>query len=135
MAHDPLINTLSLCNRLDFNQQAGGRCHLLPSTANRVEAPTPKRCLLCRAVLALVKIYCMPYCDNIHSISLDKDLCGLGKSRIIHDLSGMGFSIHEEEEASTWFNTLGGVVDGQSSEVRMSNTCAASIKSFDGHRI
>ena len=45
MAHDPLINTLGLCNRLDFNQQAGGRCHLLPSVANRVEAPSLKRCL------------------------------------------------------------------------------------------
>ncbi len=73
------------------------------------------------------KIYSMPYCDNIHSISLDKDLCGLGKSRIIRDLSGMGFSIHEEEEASTWFNTLGGVVDGQSGEVRMSNTRAWNV--------
>ena len=40
MAHDPLINTLGLVNRLDFNQQAGGRCHLLPSVANRVEAPS-----------------------------------------------------------------------------------------------
>ena len=46
MAHDPLINTLGLGNRLDFNQQAGGRCHLLPSVANRVEAPSLKRCLL-----------------------------------------------------------------------------------------
>ena len=46
MAHNPLINTLGLGNRLDFNHQAGGRCHLLPSVANRVEAPSLKRGLL-----------------------------------------------------------------------------------------
>ena len=46
MAHDPLINTLGLGNRLDFNRKVGGRCHLLPSVANRVEAPSLKRCLL-----------------------------------------------------------------------------------------
>ena len=34
------------CNRLDFNQQAGGRCHLLRSVANREEATSLKRCLL-----------------------------------------------------------------------------------------
>ena len=51
MAHDPLINTLGLGNRLDFNQQAGGRCHLLPSVANRVEAPSLKRCLQCECLL------------------------------------------------------------------------------------
>ena len=43
MAHDPLINTLGLGNRLDFNQQAGDRCHLFPSVANR---PSLKRRLL-----------------------------------------------------------------------------------------
>ena len=37
---------LGVGNGLDFNQQAGGRCHLLPSLANRVGAPSLKRCLL-----------------------------------------------------------------------------------------
>ena len=40
MAQDPLINTLSLCNRLDFNQEVGGRCHLLPSVANSNGRPS-----------------------------------------------------------------------------------------------
>ena len=42
----PQWRTTLFCNRLDFNQQAGGRCHLLPSVANGVKAPTLKRCLL-----------------------------------------------------------------------------------------
>ena len=63
----------------------------------------------------------MPYCDNIHSISSDKSSCNEGKQRIVSELAGQGFTIHEEEDASTLFNTLGGVVDGDSGRVGMTS--------------
>ena len=66
-------------------------------------------------------IYSMPYCDNIHSISSDKSSCNEGKQRIVSELAGQGFTIHEEEDASTLFNTLGGVVDGDSGRVGMTS--------------
>ena len=66
-------------------------------------------------------IYSMPYCDNIHSISSDKSSCNEGKQKIVSELAGQGFTIHEEEDASTLFNTLGGVVDGDSGRVGMTS--------------
>ena len=66
-------------------------------------------------------IYSMPYCDNIHSISSDKSSCNEGKQRIVSELAGQGFTIHEEEDASTLFNTLVGVVDGDSGRVGMTS--------------
>ena len=66
-------------------------------------------------------IYSMPYCDNIHSISSDKSSCNEGKQRIVSELAGQGFTIHEEEDASTLFNTLGGVVDGDAGRVGMTS--------------
>ena len=65
--------------------------------------------------------YSMPYCDNIHSISSDKSLCNQGKQKIVSELAGQGFTIHEEEDASTLFNTLGGLVDGDSGRVGMTS--------------
>ena len=66
-------------------------------------------------------IYSMPYCDNIHSISSDKSSCNEGKQRIVSELAGQGFTIHEKKDASTLFNTLGGVVDGDSGWVGMTS--------------
>lgn len=72
-------------------------------------------------------VYSMPYCDNIHSISTNKEVCDQGKSDIVHELARLGFSIHEEEDASLCFNTLGGVVDGDVGEVRMSQKRAWTV--------
>ena len=77
-------------------------------------------------------IYSMPYCDNIHSISSDKSSCNEGKQRIVSELAGQGFTIHEEEDASTLFNTLGGVVDGDSGRVGMTSRRAWDlIRAFE----
>ena len=43
------------------------------------------------------------------------------------DLSGMGFALHEEVGATTYFQTFGGVVDGDTGQVRASPTRAWNI--------
>ena len=60
----------------------------------------------------------MPYCDNAHVISLDESSCNVGIDRAKSDLQDLGFSVHEDEAASSLFKTLGGVVDGCTGEVR-----------------
>eukprot|EP00438_Fugacium_kawagutii_P025342 Skav236504 [mRNA] locus=scaffold78:316727:320924:+ [translate_table: standard] len=54
----------------------------------------------------------MPYCGNVHCISTSKELADEGKSRIAVELEGMGFTLHEDEDANSFFQTLGGVFDG-----------------------
>ena len=71
--------------------------------------------------LAKGSIYSMPYCDNIHSISLGKDLCEQGKIKIVDDLTSLGFTIHEDEHSSTRFETLGGEIDGEAGQIRMTS--------------
>eukprot|EP00438_Fugacium_kawagutii_P002485 Skav209078 [mRNA] locus=scaffold207:207591:211020:- [translate_table: standard] len=60
----------------------------------------------------------MPYCDNIHSMSLDKEVCQRGCDDICETLSDLGFSIHEKTEASLQCQTLGGLIDGEKGIVR-----------------
>eukprot|EP00435_Cladocopium_sp_Y103_P017954 s440_g4.t1 len=69
----------------------------------------------------------MPYCDNIHSLALDKKLCDDGSRKIIHELQSLGFSIHEEEPASRLFSTLGGEIDGEAGQIRMTRKRAWDI--------
>lgn len=69
----------------------------------------------------------MPYCDNIRSLSLDQGECNQGKDRIVGELSRLGFSIHEEEDASFYFHTLGGFIDGDKGEVRMTQQRAWNL--------
>lgn len=77
-------------------------------------------------------IYSMPYCDNIHSICLGSDLCEEGKNKIVDDLSSLGFTIHEEEPCSTRFETLGGEIDGEAGQVRMTSRRAWDlIRAFE----
>lgn len=52
-------------------------------------------------------------------MSTDKDLCEEAKRKVTQDLGGLGFSIHEDEPASTSFFTLGGEVDGEAGQIRM----------------
>lgn len=63
----------------------------------------------------------MPYCDNIHCLALDREQCNVGKQQIVDDLSNQGFSIHEDEEANTFFQTLGGQLDGDKGRVSMTS--------------
>eukprot|EP00438_Fugacium_kawagutii_P035192 Skav232767 [mRNA] locus=scaffold1229:242985:248589:- [translate_table: standard] len=63
----------------------------------------------------------MPYCDNVHTISLDPHVCQAGCNVVQDELKGLGFELHEETEASTQCNTLGGVIDGELGQVRASN--------------
>ena len=67
------------------------------------------------------KLYSMPYCDNIHCLALDREQCNFGKQQIVEDLSHQGFSIHEDEEANTFFQTLGGQLDGDKGRVSMTS--------------
>ena len=60
----------------------------------------------------------MPYCDNIHSICTDSRRCQDGKDAMVQSLESIGFELHEHAEANTWFETLGGVVDGKKGLVR-----------------
>ena len=60
----------------------------------------------------------MPYCDNAHVLSFCEDLCNAGSLAAQSDLTSLGFTTHEEEQANTFFKTLGGVVDGVAGEVR-----------------
>ncbi|CAL1160112.1 unnamed protein product, partial [Cladocopium goreaui] len=48
-----------------------------------------------------------------NSCDFGKDLCEEAKRKVTQDLGGLGFSIHEDEPASTSFFTLGGEVDGE----------------------
>lgn len=73
-------------------------------------------------------IYSMPYCDNIHCLSLERDRCEHGKQAIVDELSNMGFCIHEDAPASHHFETLGGLVDGEAGHVRMTNRRAWDLK-------
>ena len=60
----------------------------------------------------------MPYCDNVHVLSFNPDLCQSGKECVAERLEEMGFTLHEHTSASTLTQTLGGVVDGDVGEVR-----------------
>eukprot|EP00438_Fugacium_kawagutii_P002019 Skav214231 [mRNA] locus=scaffold1133:6956:10370:+ [translate_table: standard] len=72
-------------------------------------------------VLVPDAVYSMPYCDNIHCLSLNQVRCEEGKQSIVDELSNMGFCVHEDVPATTHFETLGGVVDGEAGQVRMTN--------------
>lgn len=60
----------------------------------------------------------MPYCDNVHVLSLQQDACQTGKDEVCSSLELAGFDLHEHEDATTLFPTLGGIVDGKAGEVR-----------------
>ena len=63
----------------------------------------------------------MPYCDNLHCISTNQQLCQDGKNVLAEKLEALGFQLHEHAEASTYFETLGGVVDGKQGLIRASH--------------
>jgi len=69
----------------------------------------------------------MPYCDNIHSLALSAEACQKAKDDMTGVLKSMGFSIHEDEEATYYFQTLGGVVDGKNGIVKVTPTRAWNI--------
>lgn len=62
--------------------------------------------------------YSMPYCDNVHVLSLDPGVCQSGKDAVVAKLENMGFTLHEHTEASTITQTLGGILDGSTGQVR-----------------
>jgi hypothetical protein len=74
------------------------------------------------------EVLSMPYCDNIHTLCTDPDICNSSKCLISRDLEELGFQLHEDEPASTLFETLGGVVDGSRGEVRATAQRAWRIK-------
>ena len=66
----------------------------------------------------------MPYCDNFHCMSVNQQSCDDAKNDAVNDLSCLGFSIHEDEQALTSFFTLGGEIDGEAGQVRMTSARA-----------
>ena len=60
----------------------------------------------------------MPYCDNVHTLSYNKEDCQRGCGQVCADLSDMGFVLHEEAEASTSMETVRGMINGKSGQVR-----------------
>lgn len=63
----------------------------------------------------------MPYCDNVHVLSLSSQLCQAGKVLVCKRLEDMGFVLHEHTSAACLTQTLGGVIDGDIGEVRCSS--------------
>ena len=72
--------------------------------------------------LAGSSVVAMPYCDNLHSLSLSAEACQAGKASMAADLSDMGFSLHEEVDATDYFPTLGGIIDGSSGVIKCTPT-------------
>eukprot|EP00438_Fugacium_kawagutii_P012897 Skav204571 [mRNA] locus=scaffold2218:197091:209588:- [translate_table: standard] len=60
----------------------------------------------------------MPYCDNVHVLSLSPEVCQEGKEKVCAKLEEMGFVLHEHTSASTLTQTLGGIIDGEVGHVR-----------------
>eukprot|EP00435_Cladocopium_sp_Y103_P070321 s689_g35.t1 len=60
----------------------------------------------------------MPYCDNTHSLSLDSDVAEQGKEELSQVLQDWGFELHEEVGATSYFQTLGGIIDGSAGVVK-----------------
>ena len=63
----------------------------------------------------------MPYCDNVHVLSLSSKLCQEAKDRICDRLERIGFELHEHTAASTMTATLGGTIDGELGLIRCSS--------------
>ena len=60
----------------------------------------------------------MTYCDNVHSLWLSREACQKGKDLMCGDLQDLGFSLHEDIEATDFFPTLGVIIDGKAGVVK-----------------
>ena len=69
----------------------------------------------------------MPYCDNVHSLSLSRTAADDSLQRMEDDLEGMGFSLHAQVSSTDFFQTLGGIVDGGTGQIRATPTRAWNI--------
>ena len=69
-------------------------------------------------------VLAMPYCDNVHVLSTDREEADRGKRLVEEELERMGFQLHEHEAANTYFHTLGGVIDGKVGTVSPTRTRA-----------
>lgn len=68
------------------------------------------------------EVISMPYCDNVHSIATSQKVCQDGCDQICNTLESLGFELHEKEEASTYFKTLGGEIDGVRGLIKPTST-------------
>ena len=55
----------------------------------------------------------MPYCDNTHALSLGATVAELGREKLENQLEAWGFEMHEQMSATSYFPTLGGIIDGE----------------------
>eukprot|EP00438_Fugacium_kawagutii_P025119 Skav230792 [mRNA] locus=scaffold312:103074:108500:+ [translate_table: standard] len=72
-------------------------------------------------------VVAMPYCDNVHSLSLSREACQRGKDLMCEDLSMLGFTLHEDVDATDYFQTLGGIIDGKVGVVKPTPSRAWNI--------
>ena len=93
------------------------------STLHSLSIPRDRLFLDARPVPQLhdKQIGSMPYCDNVRVLGKDGDAVERGRTRACQDLRDMGFSIHEEQPATTHMQTLGGIVDGELGLVHLSS--------------
>ena len=70
----------------------------------------------------------MPYCDNAHMLSLSPETSQEGMNVVKNTWEGWGFEVHEEVDATTYFPTLGGVIDGQAGMVRATSERAWRLR-------
>ena len=55
----------------------------------------------------------MPYCDNTHVLSLEPGVAENGGKELEAKLEQWGFQVHEQMSATSYFPTLGGIIDGE----------------------
>lgn len=60
----------------------------------------------------------MPYCDNTHCLSLDAEAAESGRVGLEEKLQSWGFEMHEQMSSTSYFPTLGGVIDGDTGVVK-----------------
>lgn len=60
----------------------------------------------------------MPYCDNTHMLSMHPDLAHSDHVNLKKNLEDWGFSMHEEQGPTTFFPTLGGIIDGKQGMIK-----------------
>lgn len=69
------------------------------------------------------EVLSVPYCDNIHAISLDPVVGCDGKQKIADEVARLGFSVRE----ALVFETLGGEVDRDAGEIRVAQRRALAV--------
>lgn len=63
--------------------------------------------------LSRQRVVSMPYCNNTHALSLQADVAEHGREKLERQLESWGFEMHEQMSSTSYFPTLGGIIDGE----------------------